>query len=179
MDVPVLETDRLILRAHTADDFEALAALWADPAVVRHIGGTPSTRTEAWARLLRYRGLWPVLGFGYWAVSEKETGRFLGDAGLADFHRVIDPSIAGEAEAGWVFAGHAHGKGFATEAMTAVLAWFDARFPGRDAVCIIAPENAPSVRLAEKLCFALQVETVFMGGPTLLMRREAPIPPAP
>ena len=46
---PRLETERLILRETRAEDFEACARLWGDERVVRHIGGTPSTPSEAWA----------------------------------------------------------------------------------------------------------------------------------
>lgn len=179
MDIPVLETERLILRAHTVDDFDELATMWADAGVVRHIGGHQSTRAEAWERLLRYRGLWPLLGFGYWAVFEKGENRYAGDVGFADYHRVITPSMDGEPETGWVLGPHAQGRGIATEALTAAFEWFDNAFPGRNAVCIIDPENKPSVSLARKLGFSLQCETRFRGDPTLFMRRSPPIPPAP
>jgi RimJ/RimL family protein N-acetyltransferase len=43
---PILETDRLRLRAHTAEDFAASAAMWGDPDVTRFIGGRPFTREE-------------------------------------------------------------------------------------------------------------------------------------
>ena len=46
MEVPVIETERLLLRGHRLDDFEALAAMWADPAVVRFIGGKPSVAAK-------------------------------------------------------------------------------------------------------------------------------------
>jgi RimJ/RimL family protein N-acetyltransferase len=65
MDVPVIETQRLILRGHRLEDFDALAAMWADPHVARFIGGKPATQEESWARLLRYAGHWRLLGFGY------------------------------------------------------------------------------------------------------------------
>lgn len=45
---PTLITERLQLDAHTLDDFESLAALWADPQVVRYIGGTPRDREDSW-----------------------------------------------------------------------------------------------------------------------------------
>ena len=51
-----------------------------DEAVVRYIGGTPSTPTEAWARMLRFPGLWALLGYGYWTVEDRETGAFAGQA---------------------------------------------------------------------------------------------------
>src|SRR5687768_7547401 len=46
--VPVLETERVILRAHQAGDFDAYAAMWADPEVTRFIGKRARTREESW-----------------------------------------------------------------------------------------------------------------------------------
>lgn len=69
--VPTLETERLILRGHGVDDFGDSAAMWAEPEVVRHIGGRPFTREESWSRLLRYIGHWSALGFGYWVGAWK------------------------------------------------------------------------------------------------------------
>ena len=90
---PRLETARLVLRAHDGNDLDAIFAMWSHPDVVRHITGKPSTREECWARILRYGGLWPVVGYGYWAVVEKESGRFIGDVGIADFRRDMEPAI--------------------------------------------------------------------------------------
>ncbi|MFN8067112.1 MAG: GNAT family N-acetyltransferase [Vicinamibacterales bacterium] len=84
MDVPVLETERLILREHRLDDFDAFATMWGDPDVVRFVGGKPSTLDESWARFLRYVGHWQVLGFGFWAVELREESRYVGDVGFAD-----------------------------------------------------------------------------------------------
>ena len=76
---------------------------------------------------MRYRGLWPVLGYGYWAVEETASGRFVGDVGFADFHRVLEPSIRGVPEMGWVLAPEVHGNRYASEAVTAALHWLDAQ----------------------------------------------------
>ncbi len=169
-----IETRRLVLDGHRREDFEALCALWADPEVVRHIGGRPSTREESWARLLRYAGFWPVLGYGFWAVREKETGRYIGNVGFHDMCREIEPSIFGIPEAGWVLAPWAHGKGFAGEALAAALAWLDAQTEHGASVCLISPDNGASIRLAERHGFG-DVQTVgFMGSDTLLMRRRRP-----
>ena len=159
------------MRAHAIGDFEDLAAMWADPLVVRHISGTPSSRQASWMRLLRYGGLWPLLGFGYWALEEKTTGRFLGDVGFADFKREMEPSIAGVPEVGWVLASEARGKGFATEAVRAALAWGERHFESRRTVCIIAPENAASIRVAEKCGYREVVRTTIGGEPTILFER--------
>lgn len=174
MNVPVLETPRLRLRAHRRDDFEALAALWADPAVVRFIGGKPSTPDESWARLLRYAGHWALLGFGYWAVELKDGGRYVGDVGFADWRRDITPSLDGMPEGGWVFAPEVHGRGIATEAVQATLAWMDRQFVGRTTTCIIGVENTGSVRVAEKAGFRSFCQAEFKGAPVLQLRRPPP-----
>jgi len=165
-----IETERLVLRGHTIEDFEPLAEMWADPEVVKYIGGRASNRQDSWMRLLRYRGLWPVLGYGYWAVEEKSSGRFAGDLGFADFHRETTPSIAGIPEAGWAFAAWAHGRGFATEALRAGLAWLD--HGHRRSVCLVAPENGSSIRVAEKCGFVVAQSMRFRDEETLLMARE-------
>ncbi len=147
---PTIETERLVLRETRADDYDACVRLWADERVVRHIGGKPSTPTDSWARMLRFPGLWALLGYGYWTLQTK-AGDFVGQVGLADFKRDLSVDIRGVPEAGWVLSPDHHGKGFATEAMTAVLAWTDTHLDAPRSVCLIAPENAPSIRVADKL----------------------------
>jgi RimJ/RimL family protein N-acetyltransferase len=171
-ETPVLETERLRLRAHRVDDLPECAAMWAEEGVTRFIGGKPLTEEETWLRMLRHAGHWALLGFGYWVVEEKSTGRFLGEAGLAEFRREIVPSIVGTPEAGWVFAGASHGNGYASEAMRAILAWGEARFGDRRSVCLIDPENVASLRLAERLGFKEEVRTAFRGHATILLGRR-------
>jgi len=170
--VPILETKRLTLRGHRRTDFDSVAAMWGDLEVARHISGKPSTREESWARLLRYGGLWQFLGFGYWVVEEKASGRFVGEVGLANFQREMDPPLGDLPEAGWVLAPWAHGKGYATEAIGAVLDWSDANLK-TPVVCILAPENPASLRVAEKSGFVKQGEGTYKTWPTLIYRREA------
>ena len=104
--------------------------MWADPVVTRHIGGRPFTREEVWARLLRYRGHWAHLGYGFWLIEDKASGEFLGETGFAEFQRAILPPIEGTPEIGWVLATRAHGLGYATEAVRAAVAWGDKHFQG-------------------------------------------------
>lgn len=168
---PRIETARLILRAHEAADIDAVAALWGDADVVRHIGGKPSTREECWARILRYAGLWPIKGYGYWAVEDKATGRFAGDIGLADFARDTSPPLAMAPEAGWALAPWAHGKGYATEAVLAALAWADANLSGLRAHCMLDVDNVASVRVAQKCGFKEFARATYKGQPALIYRR--------
>lgn len=170
MQVPVLETPRLRLRAHRVDDFPAIVAMWSQAAVTHYIGGKPMRPDECWTRLLRYRGLWPLLGYGYWAVEEKSTGRFAGDVGFGDFHRIIEPAIRGVPEMGWVLGPLFHGQGYATEAVAAAIQWFDAQ-QKRRSVCIIDPANEASLRLAAKNGFREWCRTTFMGDEVIRLER--------
>lgn len=170
MIVPTLTTDRLVLSAHTREDWADCCALWADPQVTRFIGGQPFQPDEVWARILRYAGLWSVLGYGYWAIRERATGRFLGEAGFADFKRAITPALGDRPEAGWILSPSAHGKGFAREAMDAALRWIEAAGFGQT-VCIIAPGNTTSLTLAGRLGYKVQGEALFRDKPTILLAR--------
>jgi RimJ/RimL family protein N-acetyltransferase len=172
----MIETGRLLLRPPRVSDIQDIADLWAIPEVTRFIGGVPSTGQESWARLLRYIGHWSALGFGFFAVFDKADSRFLGEVGLMDFKRDMTPSLDGFAEAGWVFRPDAQGKGFAREALAAVLDWHDARTPVMPVACIIAPENAPSIRLAEATGFAMVETASYKGEPTLVLHRSTARP---
>jgi RimJ/RimL family protein N-acetyltransferase len=171
--IPVLETERLILRGNRVDDFPALAALWGDIAVVRHISGKPFSPEECWARLMRYVGHWALQGYGFWAIEEKASGRYVGEAGLADFKRDLTPSLDGTPEAGWVLASWAHGKGYATEAVRAVANWGAEKFGSTPLACIVAAENKASIKVATKCGFREFTRTTYKGGETIIFRREA------
>jgi RimJ/RimL family protein N-acetyltransferase len=177
LSAPVLETERLRMRPHSADDFDDLITMWSDERVTRHIGGRVSTGQETWARLLRYAGLWPLLGFGYWAVEERATGRFVGDVGFADFRREITPPLRAP-EAGWVLAPWAHGRGFATEALRAALAWADAHLQSASTVCIIDIGHAVSIRVATKCGYVESGRTTYMGDAIAIFERPRAGAPA-
>jgi len=148
--------------------------MWADPDVTRFIGGTPSTRAQSWMRLVTYGGLWRMLGYGYWAVVERATGAYVGDVGFADFKREIEPPIEGVPEAGWVLSPSVHGRGYASEAVAAALAWVDANVAAARTVCIIAPENAPSIRVAQRAGYVEIARTTYKDEPTLMFERHRP-----
>jgi RimJ/RimL family protein N-acetyltransferase len=165
---PAIDTARLSLRPHELADFDALAAMWADPAVVRHIGNQPSTREESWARLLRYRGHWALLGYGFWAVRERATGAFVGEVGIADFRRDFETPLG--VEAGWVLAAGAHGKGYATEAVSAALAWGKAHAATREVAALVDVGNEASLRVARKCGFAEVMRGHYRGDDCVVLR---------
>jgi RimJ/RimL family protein N-acetyltransferase len=169
--IPTIETERLTLRPHTVDDFEDYQALWSDEDIVRFIGGAPSTREQAWARLLRVAGMWHHMGFGFLAIEEKQSGRFIGEAGFLEMRRDMQPiTTEGTLETGWALLAAAQRRGYATEALQALIAWAEKRFPSKPMTCIIDPENAASLRVAEKLGFREAGRSNYNGEIILLSR---------
>lgn len=172
MPIPILETARLRLRAHRLDDFSDCLALWSDPMVTRYIGGVPLSPEEVWTRILRYAGHWALLDYGYWVAEEKDTSTFVGELGFADYKRDLDPPLGDIPEAGWVFASAMHGKGYATEAVQAIHSWGKRHSNFSQTACMIHPENAPSLRVAEKVGYRENARTFYKGKPTILFRRN-------
>ena len=168
--IPIVETARLRLRGHRAEDFDDCAAMWADPSVVRHIGGRPFPAEETWTKILRYAGLWALLGFGYWEVEEKASGRYVGDVGLADFKRDVQPSFDGAPGSAGRY--RARGVGFGTEAVGAATVWSDGRFGAARTVCMIDPDNTASIRVAQKCGYREYARATYKGHPTILFQRK-------
>jgi RimJ/RimL family protein N-acetyltransferase len=172
IEAPVIVTERLTLRGHARADFADSRALWADPIVTRYIGGRPFTDEEVWTRLLRYVGHWAVMGFGYWVARDTATGRLVGEVGFADYRREIDPPFDGAPEMGWVIAPWAHGRGFASEAVRAALAWGDKQLGVARTVCMIDPGNDASLRVAARHGFVEYARTPYKGQDAILFERR-------
>lgn len=143
----------------------------ADADVVRHLGGRPFSREETWRKSLASPGLWALLGYGYWVVERLDDGAYLGQIGFADFKRDMVPNIENIPEMGWIFAPQAQGKGYASEAAAAALAWADEHLNAPEIVAVIDPDNAPSIRVAEKAGFDRREDADYRGEPILLFRR--------
>jgi len=171
-EAPVVETPRLILRGFRIEDFPSVTATWADPEVVRYVNeGRPFTEEQTWSRFLRNIALWPMLGYGYWAATEKSTGRYVGDVGFADFKREIEPSLKGVPEVGWVLARWSHGRGYATEAARAAIAWLESALGPQRTVCIISDENRASLRVAQKVGYREFARSEYRGAPIVMFER--------
>ncbi|AKK80712.1 GNAT family N-acetyltransferase [Klebsiella aerogenes] len=166
---PQLETERLILKHFTLEDFSALQACWADPEMVKINGGEVPTAEAVWARLLRYIGHWQALGYGYWAVFEKATHLYIGAFGFQDAHRNTEPTLK-YPEAGWTIIAEMRGKGYANEALTAILGWADQTFTS-PVCCIIAEENQRSNYLAERFGFQYQSHVTYRNKNVRLLIR--------
>ncbi|HEV3089942.1 MAG TPA: GNAT family N-acetyltransferase [Candidatus Cybelea sp.] len=172
MTIPVIETPRLRLRAHRSADLPDCVDLWSDPLVTKYISGRASTEHQTWMRLLSYAGLWALVGFGYWAIEEKSSNGFAGEVGFADFKREGATPLGGNPELGFVIASPLHGKGYATEAVGAALAWADAHLPS-GTVCMVSRANYASRRVVEKCGYKVFERSIFREQPVLFLARES------
>lgn len=172
MGIPELRTARLVLRPPAPGDFDASFAMWTHPDVTRFIGKRPATREETWGRILRYIGHWQAFGWGFWTIATHD-GAFVGECGFSDFHRELTPPIV-VPEMGWALSPTAHGRGYASEALVAACAWGDANIDASTTACIIDPENAPSLRVAEKIGFREVLRTTYRSDPTVVFERRRP-----
>lgn len=173
MTIPVLETARLRLRGHYPTDLAPSLAMWQEPAFYRFLTGQPLPEEEVWTKMLRHLGIWELCGYGFWAIEEKATGHFIGVAGFGTWQRAIAPSLKGWPEVGWLLAPHTHGQGYATEAVQAAIAWGDAHINHPRTVCLIHPDNLPSLRLAAKFGYQDFSHSSYKGQPAVLLERFA------
>ena len=170
---PVLETARLRLRGFRADDFAPWLAMSQLPAFHRYLTPAPMPAEEVWKLLLRSAGHWVIMGFGFWAIEEKASGRFVGGTGFLHLKRDLDLPLGDAPEIGWVLHPDVHGRGYASEAVAAVLAWGESHFGPVRTVCIIHPENEASLRLAAKFGYREYARTTYHAAPIVLLERLA------
>jgi RimJ/RimL family protein N-acetyltransferase len=170
--IPVLETERLRMREPRLADFDAVVSMFSDAEFTRFLTGKPQSREETWLRLMRLSGHWNLMGYGFWALEDKLSGAFLGHAGYVEGRREMTPSLEGVPELGWSLAPAAQGKGYATEAVARAIRWGENHFGRVRMVCIIVPENAPSIRVAQRTGFHAVLDTVYKGEPIRLFQRD-------
>lgn len=156
---PVLVTERLRLRPFREDDLDAFAAMCADAEVMRYIGtGAPVARDVAWRQMAMLNGEWSLRGYGHWAIERLVDGVLIGRAGF------LHPEGWPACELGWLLAREAWGRGYAVEAAREALSQrVTLGVPG-GLISLIRPDNAPSVRLAERLGATEREEIDFLGG---------------
>ncbi len=141
--IPVLETERLRLRAQTRADWPAYKDLMMSERA-QYMGG-PKDDQGAWAAYASELASWLLDDMGYWTAAHKET-----DEPVA-FVGITKPAIFPETELGWMTTPEGEGRGYAYEAANAVLDWAFLTRDFRTLVSYIDPKNARSIKLAERL----------------------------
>ncbi|TBR10204.1 MAG: N-acetyltransferase [Lysobacter sp.] len=138
-----LQTERLVLRPWRPEDFPRYAEMFAHPAT-SHIGG-PLVLGDAWRRFLQMPGAWAMQGFAMFAVEEKRSGLFMGQAGP------WQPAGWPGTEIGYALHPEAWGNGYATEACTAAMDWAFDVLGWAEVIHSIDPANTPSQNVAKRL----------------------------
>jgi RimJ/RimL family protein N-acetyltransferase len=166
---PTLETPRLLLRGWRGRDLKAHAEMSADPEVMRYIGdGTALDQGQSWREVAMHIGHWGLRGYGQWALERKEDGASIGRAGLWN-----PPGWPG-LEVGWKLARAAWGNGYATEAGAAAIEWAWATLDANELISIIQPENAASIRVAERLGMQKLRDSTLKGQDVVIFGIERP-----
>ncbi|MDQ3739430.1 MAG: GNAT family N-acetyltransferase [Actinomycetota bacterium] len=145
------------MRAFADADLDAWAEMVGDAETARFVGGVQS-RSDAWLRIAAYLGHWELRGYGQWAVEELATGRFVGRAGL------WFPEGWPELEVGWTFSRSVWGRGYATEAGAAAVAWGRSALGLKRIASVINPANARSIAVAERLGMSFDRTTTLGNG---------------
>jgi len=159
-NVPVIETERLILRGWRESDIEPNTAMLADPAPGRFITSDGKPVTDAfvgWRNAAIMAGHWALHGFGLFVVEEKQTGRYVGRVGPW-----LPPGWPGF-EIGWGIASGFRGKGYAVEAASASIDWAFARFELDRIIHCIDRENVASQGVARRLGATIEGEFDLFG----------------
>ena len=154
-----LSTKRLTLRHFTAHDDQAVhRAVFSDPEVMRYGDGIQTLQwTRAWIQTCQ-QNFYEAKGYGPYAIIERATQVLIGYCGLFYF-----PDVNGqpEIEVGYRLAQSAWGKGYATEAASAVRDYAFNIFGIHRLIAIIDPANTASIRVAEKLGMQYEQDVMF------------------
>lgn len=165
--IPELATDRLRLRALSLDDLDGYAEMYADPEVMRFLeSGVPLDRAAAFRSIAVHLGHWQLRGYGQWALVERDTGAFVGRAGL------WQPEGWPGLEVGWILARRAWGHGYATEAGRAAIDYAFDVLGAEDVISLIRPENTGSIRVAERIGETYDRTTELLGSEVRVYRIE-------
>ena len=165
--IPTLTTERLILRPWHDADIDDFAALAGDAEHAKYLGGALS-REDAWRKMATYMGHWLLRGYGTFALEERASQRFVGYCGPWNPLGWPEPEIA------WGLVPTVLGKGFATEAARACLNYAYSTLGWTTAVSVIATENLPSIRVAERLGAKLDYTTENRDWPVGVYRHAKP-----
>lgn len=167
--VVVLETEHLCLREMIESDTDNLHRLYHCQDVRGVVSEAGLSREELAEFVKSYRSIrYPMYDYGMWIIEEKETGCFVGEAGMEEDSK---DRTGQDAHGIWLEAGYAvcpefRGRGYAAEALEAIVkfARFEKECYGFERICCyIRPENIPSVRTAERCGFLKSMDGVRYG----------------
>lgn len=164
----ILETERLVLREMTTDDFDALLIVLGDADSMRYYPKPfDSDHVKNWIEWNRRN--YKQYGVGLWAMVLKATSEVIGDCGL------IWQQVEGrqELEIGYHVRRDLQCQGYATEAARACRDYAFNILGQNRVISLIRPENIPSCRVAEKNNLKVTKETLWRDIPHYIYAIEA------
>jgi RimJ/RimL family protein N-acetyltransferase len=164
-----LTTERLELRRWREDDLDEYAAIAGDPEVARYLGGAAFDRVAAWRQIALFIGHRDLRGWTSSAVIERASGRLIGRGGL------WQPEGWPGLEVGWILGRAAWGHGYATELGRAVRDYAFGPLHAPRLISVIHPDNAASIRVAEKIGSTFEGEFDLNGQTCRLYGQDAPL----
>jgi RimJ/RimL family protein N-acetyltransferase len=143
--IPRLQTERLVLREWRNSDLDVFATFYADPDVMRYLGGDTLARNDSWRNMAVAAGHWVLRGYGLWVVERTSDGVVIGRVGL------INPEGWPGLEVGWTLGKPYWGQGYATEAASAAMNYGFLTQPVERLISLIDPDNKASQAVAQRL----------------------------
>ncbi|MCA3612393.1 MAG: GNAT family N-acetyltransferase [Methylobacterium sp.] len=166
-EIPTIESERLVLGPWSEAHFDAYAAFWRDEETARFVGGA-CARDDAWRRMATIVGHWSLRGYGFWALTEKSSGAFVGWCGP------WMPEGWPEREIGWGLLPAAQGKGYATEAAIRSRSYAYDVLGWKTTISLIDMQNFPSQRVAERLGARFEGTHLLRGSEAGIFRHPSP-----
>lgn len=143
-EIPVLETERLVLRGPRTSDYEAFLEFYTD-GEASHFYGGPLRPDGAWKRLAQDVGHWQLRGYGLWTLEDRHTREVYGGCGLFWAEGWPRPELT------WWLPAGARGRGYATEASRAVIRYALEEAGWDHVETHMDDNNEPARRLALRL----------------------------
>ncbi|KRS13814.1 acetyltransferase [Roseovarius atlanticus] len=162
VDIPVIETEDLILRGYDEADFEAFAAFGTSDRAA-YVGG-PHTRWDSWRAFMAGIGHWALRGYGMWMIEHRATGSVAGRVGM-----ILNDGWD-EPELGWHIYDGFEGKGYAYQAALAARDHAARHFGLDGVISYIDATNTRSLRLADRLGAKHERDGTVVGTPCQVWR---------
>lgn len=155
--IPTLHSQRLLLRAPSADDFPVYRKFYADADASYFYGG-PLSPDFAWRKLAYDLGHWPLRGYGMWSIVEKSTGRMIGGCGL------VWAEGWPRRELTWWITPASRRRGYALEASRTAIAWAFDSLGWQEVETHMDDDNNAARELAKKLGGTVTARQRFPDG---------------
>jgi len=141
----------------------------ADPEAMQYIGeGATLDAGQSWREVAMHIGHWLLRGYGQWALERRGDGAWVGQAGLWN-----PPGWPG-LEVGWRLSREVWGEGYATEAGQAAIEWAWHNLDAPELISVIQPDNAASIRVAERLGMSRLRESTVKGQEVVIFGIDRP-----